>query len=80
MPQGLKGFKEILSVKIVVLYQKTKLSFFTNLKDKTLLLSKSFLVYNFKCPGCELSYIGETNRALRERLLELACDNNSVAI
>ena len=71
-----RSFKETASVKVVVLYQVTKLSFFYQHEAPP--LSKSFVVNDFKCPGCGLSYIGKTNRTLRERLLEHASDSNSV--
>ena len=33
-------------------------------------LSKSNVVYQFSCPGCESSYIGKTDRTLFERTKE----------
>ena len=51
-------------------YSVTKISFFTNMKNKLNKLSKSNVVYQFSCPGCESSYIGKTERALSERTKE----------
>ena len=31
---------------------------------------KSFVVYRFRCPGCNASYIGETTRHLTTRIKE----------
>ena len=40
------------------------------MKDKLSKLSKSNVVYQFSCPGCESSYIGKTERTLFERTKE----------
>ena len=40
------------------------------MKDKLNKLSKSHVVYNFSCPGCESSYIGKTERPLFGRTKE----------
>lgn len=53
-------------------YSVTKLSFFTNTKDRLTDLSKSNVVYQFDCPGCNSSYIGKTERTLFERTYEHA--------
>lgn len=42
--------------------------FFTNVKDKTDLLSKSNLIYSIPCMDCNLMYIGQTSTWLRTRL------------
>ena len=57
-------------VNFVCRYSVTKTSFFTNTKDKLNKLSKSNVVYQFSCPGCESSYIGKTERTLFERTKE----------
>ena len=57
-------------VNFVCRYSVTKISFFTNMKDKLNKLSKSNVVYQFSCPGCESSYIGKTDRTLFERTKE----------
>ena len=51
-------------------YSVTKISFFTNKKDKLNKLVKSNVVYQFSCPGCEYSYIGKTEQTLFERTKE----------
>ena len=51
-------------------YSVTKISFFTNKKDKLNKLIKSNVVYQFSCPGCEYSYIGKTEQTLFERTKE----------
>ena len=57
-------FKKDKRVKFVLQYETTKLSYFTNTKDKISLLSQSSVVYKFVCPGCSSSYIGKTERTL----------------
>ena len=51
-------------------YSVTKISFFTNKKDKLNKLVKSNVVYQFSCPGCEYSYIRKTEQTLFERTKE----------
>ena len=41
-------------VNFVCRYSVTKMSFFTNMKDKLKILSKSNVVYQFSCRGCNL--------------------------
>ena len=66
-------------VKFKLLYDTTKLEFFTNTKDRTPLLNNSYVVYEFKCPGCGSNYIGKIERTLYERTVEHAwLDPNSV--
>ena len=47
-------------INFICQYFVTKISFFTNMKDKLNKLSKSNDVYQVSCPGCESSYIGKT--------------------
>ena len=54
-------------VNFVCHYSVTKISFFTNMKDKLNKLSKSNVVYQFSCPGCESFLIGKTERTLFEK-------------
>ena len=54
-----KCFKKEKRVKHVLQYETTKLSYFTNTKDKLSLLSQSSVVCKFVCPGCSSSYIGK---------------------
>ena len=72
-----KCFKKKKRFKFVLQYETTKLSYFTNKKDKTSLLSQSSVVYKFVCPGCSFSYIGKTERTLWERTEEHACKKNN---
>ena len=51
-------------------YCVMKISFFSYMKDKLNKISKSNVVYQFSCPGCESSYIGKTEPALFERTKE----------
>ena len=53
---------------VVILSRKYR--FLTNMKDKLNKLSKSNVIYQFSCPGCESSYIGKTERTLFERTKE----------
>ena len=57
-------------VNFVCRYSVTKMSFFTNMKSKLKIVSKSNVVYQFSCRGCESSYIGKTERTLFERTKE----------
>ena len=57
-------------VNFVCRYSVTKMSFFTKMKDKLKILSKSNVVYQFSCRGCESSYIGKTERTLFQRTKE----------
>ena len=72
-----KCLKTEKRVKFVLQYETTKLSYFTNTKDKIPLLSQSSVVYKFVCPGCSSSYIGKTEHTLWERTEEHAYKNNN---
>ena len=48
-----------------------------DLKDRTDKELQSSVVYKFSCPGCQLSYIGKTDRCLRTRIKEHSSDKNS---
>ena len=72
-----KSFKNEKRVKFVLQYETTKLSYFTNTKDKIPLLSQSSVVYKFVCPGCSSSYIGKTECTLWERTEEHDDKNNN---
>ena len=67
-----KCLKKDTNNKFIVCYKNTKLSFYTNTKDKTLSLAQLSLVYKFTCPGCRSSYMGKTERTLVERTEERA--------
>ena len=67
-----KCLKKNTNIKCIVCYKTTKMSFYTNTKDKTPLMSQSSLVYKFTCPGCSSSYVGKTDRTLFERTEEHA--------
>ena len=67
-----KCFKKEVTVKFVLHYQTTKLSYFTNTKDKTPLLSQSSVIYKFVCPGCKSCYVGKTDHTLHEKTKEHA--------
>lgn len=54
-------FKKGNSVKFIFTDQSTKLSYFTNTKDKVPFFSKSSVVYEFSCPGCCTKYYSKTN-------------------
>ena len=59
-------------VNIKTLFKTTHLSVFASTKDKVPPLSKSHAVYEVKCPGCGIQYIGKTDRTLHERTRERA--------
>ena len=48
---------------------------FTNMKDHTAKLMKSYVVYQFNCPGCNDSYIGKTECNLCTRTEKHACSD-----
>ena len=56
------------------------MEFFCNTKERTPIINQSFVVYEFKCPGCGANYGGKTERTLYERcVVEHAwSDQNSV--
>ena len=56
-------------VKFVAIYDTKKVSYFLPKKDKIPNSSRSNIVYEFTCPGCN-SYIGKIERNLAFRLLE----------
>ena len=64
-------------INFVYRYSITKTSFFTNMKDKLSKLSKSNVVYQFSCPGCESSYVGKTEQTLVEITKEHVTRANS---
>ena len=72
-----KNLKSDTNIRFRPLFDTTKVSYFCNTKDKTPLLCNSFVVYKFTCPGCLSSYIGKTERTLKERTHEHACNENS---
>ena len=75
--QHKRNLKFDRKVRFKPLYDMTKLNYFCNTKDPTPVLNKSFVVYEFTCPGCAASYIGKTERTLFERSKEHACDKTS---
>ena len=62
-----KKIKYQLSLLIQIPMEKKVI---TNMKGKLNMLSRSNVVYQFSCPGCESSYIGKTDRTLFERTKE----------
>ena len=70
-----RNFKREINVKFVTHYKTTKMSFFTNTKDKTPSLSQSSVKYKFTCPGCSCNYIGKMEWTLHERTEEHAYPN-----
>ena len=76
MKKPFRCFKKEKRVKSVLQYETTKLSYFTNTKDKISLLRQSSVVYKFVCSCCSFSYIEKTERTLWERTEELAYKNN----
>ena len=63
-------------VKIIVVYQTKKTSFFLSNNDKIPDSCKANVVYRFSCPGCGHSYMGKTERSLETRLSEHANINS----
>ena len=65
-----KNIKNDVTVTFVVTYNTTKLSIYTNTKDRIDKLAHSYIVYKFCCPGCSKSYICKTERTFFERINE----------
>ena len=61
-------------------YDVNKIEFHSNTKDKTAVLSSSFVVCDFSCPGCGANYICKTQRTLYERAVEHAWTDNNSAV
>ena len=70
-----KSFKKLgrstnRKVNFICRYSVTKISFFTNMKDKLNKLNKSNVAYQFLCPDCESSHIGKTEQTVFQRIKE----------
>ena len=70
-----KSFKKLgrstnQKVNFICRYSVTKISFFTNMKDKLNKLNKSNVAYQFLCPDCESSHIGKTEQTVFQRIKE----------
>ena len=63
---------------IKTLYRTNKLAMFGSNKDKLPMLDKSNLIYCFRCPGCDESYIGKTERNLYTRLDEHCSEPSAI--
>ena len=48
------------------------MQFFCNAKDRTSIISQSFLVYKLTYPDCGANYVRKTERMLYERCVEHA--------
>ena len=57
-------------INFIVIYNTKKISYFVSNKDSVPNLSRSSLVYQFTCPGCNSKYVGKTDRCLSTRLTE----------
>ena len=64
------NIKKDIRVIFVVTYHITKLSFYTNTKDRIDKLAHSYIVYKFCCLGCFKTYIGKKERTFLERINE----------
>jgi hypothetical protein len=60
-----------------MIYDTTSTNTYLSLEDRTDKELQSSAVYKFICPGCQLSYIGKTDRCLRTRIKEHSSDKNS---
>ena len=67
-------------VKFRIIQSTQKLSFYTNMKDQIPKLIKSYVAYQFYCPGCNNSYIGKTEQNLCTRTEEHDCSDEGSAI
>ena len=64
----------------LVTYNTTKLSFYSNTKDRIDKLSHFCIVYQFCFPGCSKSYIGKTERTFFERINEYVFKDKSSVV
>ena len=67
-------------VKFIVIYDTKKISYFISNKDKIPDFSRSNLVYQITCPGCNKSYIGKTDRCLHKCLSKHATQHTTSAV
>ena len=65
-----KCFEKEVTVKLLLHYHTTKISYFSNTKDKTPFLSQLPVIYKFVCSGCKSCYVGITDRTFYERRKE----------
>ena len=72
--------KKDLNVSINVYYSTTKISYYTSTKDHIPKLSNSGVVYEYVCPGCLATYIGETQATLFKRTLQHSHEQKDSAI
>jgi hypothetical protein len=79
-------FKDIVDITIVIVishylsrssYDTTSTNTYLNLRDRTDKELQSSVVYKFSYPGCQLSYIGKTDRCSRTRIKEHSSNKNS---
>ena len=52
------------NIKFIVMYDTKKMSFFCSNKDKTPDSTRSNIIYEFSCPGCNAKYVSKTERLL----------------
>ena len=66
--------KQFMPQKEIIVYFKPgrRISNFFRIKDSTPFELRSHVVYQYTCPGCHSSYIGQTARHLRHRIAEHA--------
>ena len=62
-----KLMKKEKNVIFKVFLQTTKVAFYTSNKDRTPLLSSSYVIYEYSCPGCAHTYVGKTKNTLFNR-------------
>ena len=70
----------INNVRFKVIQSTQKFSYYKNMKDQISKLMKSYVVYQFNCPGCNKRYIGKTERNLCTRTEEHASTDKDSAI
>ena len=75
LPIAIKEFRDssLIYAKFDLIASKldvNKIEFYRNTKDKTAVLSNSFVVYDFSCPRCGANYIGKTERTLHENTVK----------
>ena len=70
----------VRSIRFKTQYYVNKIEFYCNTKDKIAVLSNSFVVYDYSCPGCGTNFIGKTERTLHERTVEDAWTDNNSAV
>ena len=73
-------FKKEKKVRLNIIFKSHKIQFYTPTKDRIPFLSNSNVVYEFSCPGCGSSYVGETECTLFTRTTQHGWSQDDSAV